>query len=141
MAQTAPLVADNHTFDLAVAEIPLERLVATAPVEANKSGIVLCNERSKVRAMVNGKAITYTVALYIQREALTDDEAADVTRIAKERTEAADKRKADEDNKREREIKRAVELTESAVAKGFTSAMGMVQGDSVRDAARRILGQ
>jgi hypothetical protein len=89
-------------------------LKTLAPIEATKTGIKVADDRQNL--LVNhGTAdapryIAYTMSVFIQREALDDSEAAEVDATAADRDAAKAKRDADEQAKREREVKRAMEL-------------------------------
>ena len=137
MAKTAPLVNETHIIATPAVEIPLALLQTLAPVadnSVNKNGIVLANTRESVRVMQDGKPVTYTVSVYVQRDAITAKEVEAVSLTAAEREANATKRANDETEKREREIKRAAELTRDAVL--GTIAMQERQ----KQEARRILG-
>ena len=137
MAKTAPMVAGTHIIATPAVEIPLALLQTLAPVSdnsVNKSGIVLANTRESVQVMQDGKPVTYTVSVYVQRDAITSEEVEAVALTAAEREANAKKRADDETDKREREIKRAAELTRDAV-------LGTIdQQERRRAEARRLLG-
>lgn len=143
---SAPIVQDTHVFTALSSEINLAALMTLAPVSGDrgvtKSGIVLDNHRETVRVMQNGKPVTYTVSVYVQRDAINDDEAKAVAETAEEREANAAKRKKEDDDKREREIRRACEITESGVANGFKSALQLAaENDAKLAAARALIGR
>lgn len=79
--------------------------------EFNKAGVVLLNERSKAyMAGPDGKAVEFTVSLYIQRAAVSDDEQDQVNAVKADRDGKAAARKQEEQDRLAREKRAAFEL-------------------------------
>lgn len=107
----------NGPFALGgIVEIDPTMLRTLAAQDVNARGIVLANERKNIYIQhEDGRLIPYTLSVYVQRGPLDDDELANVEKTAKERESSKRQRETDEQNKREREIKRATELGSDAV--------------------------
>ena len=118
--------------------IPIKALMDAPASEPNTRGIVLWNAKRVVRVPdltdVDGRPVEFTVSVYAHRSPATADEAEALTRTQTDTKARQDKRLADEAAKREREIGRAVEITESALAKGMLAAkQGPNLAEQVKD--------
>lgn len=99
-----------------LATLTRDQLFAMPAKDANKAGIVLANERVKVFMSpgVGEAPIEFTASIYIQRGAMTDDEAVEVARVASERKASADAKKAEEQNRLAADKRAAFELGQSS---------------------------
>lgn len=112
--------------------IPVDVLRALGVEDVNKNGIVLANERMKVRIMHGDVPVTYTLSLYAQRDAIGEGEQEQVAKQAADRKLATSEREATEQAKRERETRRAFEL-------GQESTIGALKNiETLTNAARSI---
>ena|SRR3990167_6202078 len=85
------------------------------PVKAYaKTGVVLANERIKVKVPFNGLATECTMSVYIQRDALTEEESIEVAKVKLERDTKANEREAKEQHAIQAEKKAAFELGQSS---------------------------
>ncbi len=88
--------------------------LAHAGVEANTFGarcrVVLANERIKVQIPFGELPCTYTLSLYIQRDAINDNESVEVAKVKDERDGAKAKRESDETERLAREKRAAFQL-------------------------------
>lgn len=117
---------------LGPASIPVDVLRAMGVEDINKNGIVLVNERMKVRIMHGDIPVTYTLSLYAQRDAIGEEEQQQVATQAAARKLATSERESAEQTKRERETKRAFEL-------GQESTIGALKNiETLTNAARSI---
>lgn len=127
--------ADQTATDavaLGPVSIAVDMLRALGVEDVNKNGIVLANERIKVRIMHGDIPVTYTLSLYAQRDAIGEEEQQQVATVAAERKQVTQEREAAEQTKRERETKRAFEL-------GQESTIGALKNiETLTNAARSI---
>lgn len=94
-----------------LATLEREQLFTMPTVDVNKAGVVLVNERVKVFLQDdNGVPIEFTASIYIQRAAMTDDEAHAVAKVADERKANANAKKLSEQETLAREKRAAFEL-------------------------------
>lgn len=109
----APAHDDANLVRVGPASVAEDMLKGLAPEGFNKNGVVLVGQtgRVKVTLMHGNVPVTYTLSLYVQRDALNADESAKVDKAAKERKQSADEKKLATQAEREREIKRATDLT------------------------------
>ena len=85
--------------------------IAALPVESfARTGVVLANERIKVQIPFGELPCTYTLSLYIQRDAINDDESVEVAKVKDERNGAKAKRESDETERLAREKRAAFQL-------------------------------
>ena len=131
MAEGKKLTVQASDLDLAGVTIPLEWLVGAAPIDSNAKGIVLASERVKCLIMIDGRPVEHMVTFYAQRAALSEDETLAVAKVAAERKAKAAERAEADQKLREREIKRAVELTKDVAFE----AMGRATADAQKAAA------
>ena len=75
-----------------------------------RTGVVLSNERIKVVIPWGEVPCTYTLSLYIQRDAVNDAESLEVAKVKDERDGAKAKREQDEQDKFAREKRAAFQL-------------------------------
>src|SRR5258708_4274965 len=88
-----------------------EQLFGMAAKDANKAGIVLANDRVKVFLQDDaGVPVEFTASIYIQRGAMSDDEAREVAKVADERKASAIAKKTEEQDRQAREKRAAFEL-------------------------------
>lgn len=114
MAKKTAIKAGD-VVNLGPLEFESAMLKTLAALDTAKTGVILANERIPNLLVNHGddvhpRWVSYTLSVYIQREALTEQEQTDVDATAAERNDAKAKRDADEQAKREREVKRAMEL-------------------------------
>lgn len=77
----------------------------------SQNGVVLTNERTKITLKdTNGVPVGYTLSLYIQRDAITDDERIKVLETKDERTRNKMEREQKDAEKRSREVRSAFDL-------------------------------
>ena len=122
MAEGKKLVVQESDLDLSGLTVPLEWLLKSAPVDATAKGIVLASERCKVLINIDGKPVEHMITLYAQRAPLDEEEETRVAKVAAERKANAATKKADEQATRDREIKRATELTQQVAFEAMARA-------------------
>lgn len=100
------IMVGNHA--LAVAE-----MLALIPTEATGKALKLQDGRVTFRGRPEGadRDVTFTVALTIQREPLNEQESAAITAKAEEQAKRKSQKLAEEQAVRDREIRRATDLT------------------------------
>lgn len=125
---------ESVAVTLGPASIPVEVLRSLGVEDVNKNGIVLVNERMKVRIMHGDIPVTYTLSLYAQRDAIGEGEQEQVAKQAADRKAATSEREAAEQTKRERETKRAFEL-------GQESTIGALRNIETLTAAARSINK
>lgn len=90
-------------------------LIACLPTAGYaKTGVIVANDRIKFRLTVNDIPTEFTASVYIQRNAINDDESKAVATTKEERETAKAARDNAEQTKNEREKKAAFELGQSA---------------------------
>ena len=89
------------------------------PIDANGRAIVLFDERHKISQVIGGKTITFSVVCYVQRDPLSDVEAAQVAAVKLDTDTRAEARKREEQGKREREITEATKRGTDGVIAGL----------------------
>lgn len=94
--------------------IPSADLPTLAAESYAKNGVVLVNERVKFTVVQDGIPVGYTASLYVSREAVNDDEAAKVAKVADERKAASKAREDEETERLAREKRAAFELGQSS---------------------------
>lgn len=129
------LTVAGESIELGPVTLATADVVALVAQDVNGRGIVLANDRIKtiVPVEVDGKTVhvTYTASIYIQREPLNDDESAKVAQMAKDR-ETAKRLKADEEQqKRERETRRAFELGQESTVSALRNINTLAEGAKV----------
>lgn len=101
-----------------IVAIPTDVLRAMPVQDYARNGVVLANERIKAFVMHgegdDKRPVEYTISVYVQRSALTDDEANGVKAKALDGDTKKKTRAEEEQAKKEREIARAFELGQSA---------------------------
>lgn len=134
MAQTPTVVKQDGQVDLGAVSIPATDLLMLDPKDANARGIVLNDARAKVLVEnpdSPGHFIAYTLSLYIQREAIDEQELTRIHNAATERDTKQNARKADEQNKREREIARAQQLGQESIISAMRNLNTLSQASAV----------
>lgn len=108
---------------------------ATLPAaEANARGIVLTNERLKVRVPAGDRAVEFTLSLYAHREPITEAEAAALTKASETQAAKRKTKTEEEQAKRERETHRAFQLGQEATIGAMKNLGDLAQ-------AARIIGK
>ncbi len=132
MADKATVAGAEVVLSGGLVAIDTDTLSALVPTESNARGLVLASDRRKVlvKHMLDGVEVfkEYTLQLYIQREALDDNELANVALKAKEQAGKKAAKLAEEQAKREREIAAATSLTRDAIFGTLRNIDGMAQG-------------
>lgn len=124
----ADIIAKDASIVLAGGLVQLHPsdLAALASTEINARGVVLLNERRNVRVPnmtdVDGHAAEFTCSIYVHRTPESADEADAMVKAGADRDARKLARTAEEQERRENELRRAVEITESALTKGFATA-------------------
>jgi len=104
----ATLIQDDTTpVNLGVTEFPFSALRSREPIDANGRAVVLFDERVKLSRVIDGKVITFTAQLFIQRDPVSDAEVTRVATAKAERDKRASERKLEDQTRREREIEAA----------------------------------
>lgn len=91
-------------------------------VSYSKQGVVLHNERIKTRILVDGIPVNAVVSLYVQRDAVNEDESKAVAMAADEQARKATARKAEESAKLQREKEAAYEWGQRSITDGVAAA-------------------
>lgn len=130
MAQKTVNVVGGEKPSLTLASglvsVPVSALAGLGGVEVNARGVVIVNDRQTFRVQgmtdADGNPVEFTASIYVHRTPKDTGEAERIAKAAADQ-QARKNNKAKEDaEKREREIGRACEITESALAKGYATA-------------------
>ena len=117
---------ENTSITLAgIAEIPVDLLRSLEPTDFNKNGVVLCNERLKVRIMHGQVPVTYTVSMYAQRDAISDDETAQVASVKEERKLSAQEKLEEEARKTQRNLDASFRLGQDSTMHALRNVAGL----------------
>jgi hypothetical protein len=124
----------------ALASFDREQLFAMPTVDVNKAGIVLANERVKVfMPDGDGTPVEFTVSLYIQRGAMSEDEAREVAKVADIRKANANAKKQEEQDRLAREKRAAFELGQESTVHAIRNIASLNQAADV--IAARVHGK
>ena len=131
----------KQKYDTATGDVQLGPLTIPAgtlealPIEDyGRNGVVLTNERIKVNISHADLPCIYTLSLYVQREAWTDEERDSVVKTAEEKNVAKDKRERAEQDLCSREKKVAFELGQESTMSSLKNIADLAQ------AARALAG-
>lgn len=103
-------------------ELNTADLSALPAVETNARGVVLSNQRVRVRAWegTNGDIpVDYVVSIYAQRSPLTPAETEAIDKAAREAKGKREAKAQQDQDIRDREIRRAVDLTKDVVRDAY----------------------
>ena len=125
-----PGVEETAIHLAGIADIPVELLRSLEPQDFNKNGVVLCNERLKVRIMHGKVPVTYTVSMYAQRDAISDEETAQVATVKAERKTAAEDKAEAETERQAREKQAAFRLGQDSTMHALKNVAGL--SDTIR---------
>jgi len=115
MAGKTVTLASEIVLGDRIAVIDAQQAYGLPVTEYNRNGVVLLNERVKVFLPdADGVGREFTASIYLQRVPLTDDETAEVAKVATERKANADAKKTDEQNRLAREKQAAFQLGQDA---------------------------
>lgn len=128
MAEKSPLVGTptNPGVAVGIADISADALRELTPESFARNGVILCNERVKVRVLHGDIPVGYVLSLYVARDPMDETEAAKVAAVADERKAASEAKTAAEQAKRDREIKAAVTMTRDALVDGLRSSAAVI---------------
>lgn len=103
----------SEEFALGPLMVPVAAIATLGSESFSKNGVVLVGQsgRKQVTIMQNDKPVVYTVSLYVQREPVNDAEQIKVDAAAKEQASKKSAREQAAQDVRDREIKRATDLT------------------------------
>lgn len=104
-----------------------EEVAKWAPQDTNARGVVVANDRHKVRIMHGDTPVEYTFSLYVQRAPLDEGEAERIEANAAERKEAKAAKDLAEQEKRDREIAAAVRMTRDVAFDAMRQATAQAQ--------------
>ena len=129
-------VAD--TIPLTGMTLGAENVALWGPIDFDSRQVVLANDRVKVNIMLDGRAVEHTFTFRVSRMPLGDDEGERIIKVKAERKAKADEKLATEQATREREIRRAVDLTKDVAFEAMARATQDAQ--RVAEAVKTLQG-
>jgi len=125
------LMAKDDTVVLGPLEFAAGMIATLSPEDVNKNGIVLASDRIKFMVDIDGKLVNVVASVYIQRDAVDETEAANVSKVAAERDAARKLKDEEAANKLAREKQAAFELGQQSTVSALRNIETLAAGAKV----------